>query len=343
MPDQPLVSVIVLNYNGRKFADMCFQSLRKTDYRPVEIIMVDNASNDGSLEYVAREFPEVRLIRSERNLGYTGGNNLGIRAAAGRYVVLLNNDVEVDPAWLAPLVAEAEKDMQVGALQPKLTSMINKGYFEYAGASGGFVDRLGYAFLRGRIFETMERDDGQYDDVRDIFWASGAALFLRKSALDHVGQLDETFFMHYEEIDLCWRLKSAGYTIRVVPAAHILHHVAASLPTESFNKTYWNHRNSLITLIKNLPSDGFLRTLITRLILDGVAAIHAAGQLNFTRIFAVLKAHLWIHTHWIVLLKKRGRTRSLALADEWPSHVYPRSIVVDYFLKKKRCFSMLDF
>lgn len=343
MPDQPLVSVIVLNYNGRKFADMCFQSLRRTDYRPVEIIMVDNASNDGSPDYVARAFPEVRLIRSEHNLGYTGGNNLGMAAAAGRYLVLLNNDVEVDPGWLTPLVAEAEKDALVGALQPKLTSMINKGYFEYAGASGGFIDRLGYAFLRGRIFETMEKDDGQYDDVCDIFWASGAALFLRKSALDRVGLLDETFFMHYEEIDLCWRLNSAGYTIRVVPSARVLHHVAASLPTESFNKMYWNHRNSLITLIKNLPAGVFLRTLIARLILDGVAAVHAAGQFNFRRIFAVLKAHLWIHTHWVLLLKKRRQVKRQAAFDEWPSHVYPGSIVVDYFLKKKHRFSMLHF
>lgn len=343
MTQPPLVSVIVLNYNGRKFVDDCFGSLAGTAYHPVEIILVDNASTDGSVEYVREKFPQVRIIRAPANLGYTGGNNLGLRNAVGKYAVLLNNDVQVEPDWLTHLVNEAESDDRLAALQPKLTSMIHRGYFEYAGASGGFIDRYGYAFLRGRLFDTMEKDEGQYDDPRDIFWASGAALFLRMEVLNQVGLLDETFFMHFEEIDLCWRLQNAGYRIRVIPQSHVEHFVAASLPAESLRKMYWNHRNSLIMLIKNVPSRALWRTLIVRMLLDGVAILHAAARFKFTRLLAVFGAHAWIYGH-IGLLRHKRRLNLPGTSDEpWHSMIYPGSIVVDYFLKKKRRFSMLNF
>ncbi|HNL27885.1 MAG TPA: glycosyltransferase, partial [bacterium] len=178
LPASPLVSVVILNYNGRRFTDTLFESLRRTTYPHVEWVMVDNASSDDSVSYTREKFPWVRIIETGANLGYTGGNNVGILQSKGAYVVLLNNDVEADPDWLTHLVNAAEADASIAALQPKLQSMINKGFFEYAGASGGFIDPWGYPFLRGRIFDTIEKDHGQYDDVRDIFWASGAALFL---------------------------------------------------------------------------------------------------------------------------------------------------------------------
>ncbi len=345
MNTSPLVSVIILNYNGKKFVHALFESLFKSTYASVEWIMVDNASSDDSVAYTERHYPDVKLIRSDKNLGYTGGNNLGIKAAQGKYLVLLNNDVEVAPDWLDHLVRAAEEDVRIGALQPKLQSMINRGYFEYAGASGGFIDKWGFAFLRGRMFDTIEFDRGQYDDEREIFWASGAALFLRRSALDDVGILDETFFMHYEEIDLCWRLHLNGYKVKVIPQSKVLHYVSASLPAANFMKLYWNHRNSLILLIKNLSSRRFFSTLFQRYILDGVAGIHALIGLEPKRIFAILKAHFWIYTHALVLARKRKNVQQSkkAVDKEFEHLIYPKSIVMDYFLKKKKEFHTLGF
>ncbi|MBL7996194.1 glycosyltransferase family 2 protein [bacterium] len=345
MNPSPLVSVVILNYNGRKFVQSLFDSLLKSTYPSIEWIMVDNASIDDSVSYTEQHYPQVTVIRSHTNLGYTGGNNLGMAAARGKYIVLLNNDVEVAPDWLDHLVHEAENDETVAALQPKLQSMINRGYFEYAGASGGFIDQWGFAFLRGRMFDTIEMDRGQYDDIREIFWASGAALFLRRSALEEAGTLDETFFMHYEEIDLCWRLHLHGYKVKVIPKSNVLHYVSASLPAANFKKLYWNHRNSLILLIKNLPARHLFLTLIQRFILDGVAGIHALVQFEPIRIAAILKAHFWVYTHAIMLLKKRKSVqKNRKVTDAQFRHlIYPRSIVLDYFLKKKKEFHTLDF
>ncbi len=343
MSGKPLVSVIVLNYNGLRWVELCLRPLLATRYRPVEWILVDNASTDGSVHRVRELFPEFRIIQSDRNLGYTGGNNLGIREARGTYVVLLNNDVVVEPDWLGPLVAEAEREEKIGALQPKLTSMIQPGYFEYAGASGGFIDRWGYPFLRGRIFDTMERDEGQYDDARDVFWASGAALFLRRRALEQTGLLDETMFMHFEEIDLCWRLHRAGYRVRVVPAAHVRHYVGASLPPESFRKVYWNHRNNLIMLIKNLPARQFWVTLAVRFMLDGAAACYGLWRGRPAHVLAVLLAHGWIYTHVRLLWQKRSESQRAGPLEDFSHLVYRRSIAADYFLKNKNSFRMLAF
>ncbi len=345
MDPSPLVTVVVLNYNGKKFLDALFRSLLNTQYHPVEWIMVDNASQDDSVAYTRRNFPQIKIITSETNQGYTGGNNLGMQAAQGKYIMLLNNDVEVAPDWLTHLVSEAENDNTVGALQPKILSMINRGYFEYAGASGGFIDKWGFPFLRGRIFDTIEFDRSQYDDIREIFWASGAALFLRKSALDAAGPLDEMFFMHFEEIDLCWRLHLLGYKIKIVPQAHVLHYVSASLPPMNFNKLYWNHRNNLIMLIKNLSAAKFLPVLCWRFILDGAAGLYGLFQGNPKRVLAILKAHLWIYTHPGSLRKQRSEVqRSRKVSDDAFAHViYPGSIVMDYFLKKKKEFHTLRF
>ncbi|HMW34667.1 MAG TPA: glycosyltransferase family 2 protein [bacterium] len=345
LPASPLVSVVILNYNGRRFTDTLFESLRRTTYPHVEWVMVDNASSDDSVSYTREKFPWVRIIETGANLGYTGGNNVGILQSKGAYVVLLNNDVEADPDWLTHLVNAAEADASIAALQPKLQSMINKGFFEYAGASGGFIDPWGYPFLRGRIFDTIEKDHGQYDDVRDIFWASGAALFLRRSALDEIGLLDEDFFMHFEEIDLCWRLHWAGYRIQVIPQSRIYHYVSASLPAANLRKLYWNHRNSLVVLIKNLPRRSFWRTLLFRFVLDGIAAIQSLFRGEPLRMWAVLKAHFWIYAHCISLSSKRKFAKNLHKTDEtsFAHLIYPRSIVADYFLKKKREFHTMGF
>ncbi len=341
----PLVSVVLLNYNGRRFLETLFSSILKTEYPKVEWIFVDNASSDDSVFFVKNNFPAVKVIVAPENLGYTGGNNLGIKSASGSYIVLLNNDVEVRPDWLTSLVAMAESNPKIGALQPKLQSMINRGYFEYAGASGGFIDPYGFPFLRGRIFDTIELDQGQYDDVREIFWASGAAIFLRKSALDEIGLLDETFFMHFEEIDLCWRLHLAGFQVFVVPSSVVYHYVSASLPAANFKKLYWNHRNNLILLFKNLSGSKLVPILLVRMILDGVAALHGLVRGEPKRIGAVLKAHFWIYFNLARLFRLRRDVQSKRICNdsEFSHLVYSRSIVVDYFLKKKKDFNTLAF
>lgn len=338
----PLVSVVVLNYNGMRWIDVCCPSLLKTTYPNVEWLFVDNASSDGSADYCARHYPQFRVVRNRINSGYTGGNNTGIRESCGDYVVLLNNDVEVDPQWLSTLVEQAEKDPRIGALQPKIRSMIDAGRFEYAGAAGGFIDKWGYTFLRGRIFAHIEADRGQYDDVREIFWASGAALFLNRKAIDETGWLDESYFMHFEEVDLCWRLHWAGFRILSVPQSVVYHYVGASLPAESFRKMYFNHRNSLVTLIKNLPARRLAWTLFGRLCLDGIAAVRSLFA-EPRRFFAVWKAHFWVYAHAGPVLRRRRDAfkRHNVSPASFDHLIYPRSIAADYFLKKKTEFHTL--
>jgi len=203
---KPLISVIILNYNGKRFLKVLFDSLLKTTYSNYEIIMIDNHSNDDSIDFVRKNYPSVKIYDTGKNLGYAGGNNFGIDKANGEFVLLLNNDIEVTSDWLEPIIKEFEADENVVACQPKIRQMKNREYFEYAGAAGGFMDVFGYPFLRGRIMDTIEKDEGQYDDNIDLFWASGAAIAIRKEVLDHIGWLDEDFFLHMAEIDLCWRI-----------------------------------------------------------------------------------------------------------------------------------------
>ncbi|MEO1077116.1 MAG: glycosyltransferase family 2 protein, partial [Bacteroidota bacterium] len=249
----PRVSVIIVTWNGRALLEQCLPSVLATDFESFEIVVADNASTDDTVAWLAATHPEVRVIPHPENWLFARGNNEAIRHTESEYVCLLNNDVEVPPGWLAPLVRVLDTMPEVAAVQPKLLQHGDRTQFEYAGASGGFLDAVGYPFTRGRLFDTLEPDAGQYDDARDVFWASGAALLLRRSALDDVGLLDETFGMHMEEIDLCWRLWRAGWRVRVEPSAEVYHIGGASLPQGDPRKTYLNFRNSLLMLFKNLP------------------------------------------------------------------------------------------
>lgn len=326
-----------------RFLPECFSSLMQTTYRPVEWIFVDNASTDESIAYMQNHFPEVVIIRNAENTGYARGNNLGIRASHGQYLVLLNNDTRVEPGWLTPLVEAAEHDSALAALQPKLKSMTEPEKFEYAGACGGMIDRYGYPFLRGRIFNVIESDHGQYDDPCDIFWATGAALFLRKSALEKTGFLDEDFVYHMEEIDLCWRLLLAGYRIRCVPQSVVYHYGGGTLPTGSYRKLYLNHRNNLYMLFKNLGFPAVLTRLSVRFVLDMVNFLMALLKFNLSWCRAILSAHA---AFWFHLPQLRHKRRSVQCRRQVPDavvfrSVYPRSIVVDYFIRKKRHYSDL--
>src|SRR5690606_12693527 len=250
-PSLPRVSIIIVTWNALPLLRQCLPSVVATDYPDLEVILADNASTDGSAEWVAGAYPHVRIVRHPENWAFCRGNNEAVPHATGDLVLFLNNDVEVPPDWLRPLVRVLVEMPDVAAVQPKLLQYADRDRFEYAGASGGFVDRLGYPFTRGRLFFTLEDDHGQYDDARDVFWATGAALLVRRSALDEVGLFDERFFMHMEEIDLCWRLQRRGYRVRVEPASRVYHIGGASLPQGNPRKTYYNFRNNLLLLYKN--------------------------------------------------------------------------------------------
>lgn len=336
MTSTPWVSVIIVSWNARHLLEQCLPSVVATDYPHLEIILADNGSTDGSAEWVATRFPTVRIIRHPENWAFCRGNNAAIPHARGDYIVLLNNDVEVPPNWLWPLVHRMEADPQLGAVQPKLRQYHRRTHFEYAGAAGGFLDRFGYPFARGRIFNTVEPDEGQYDNPGPIFWATGAAIMLRRSALEQVGLLDEQFVLHMEEIDLCWRLQRAGYRIELVPQSVVYHLGGSSLPPHDARKTYFNFRNSLLLLYKNLPPTEWHRTFLLRILLDGIAFLRFLFLRRWKDASAVIKAYHDAHRLSRHYRQMRPKDNELVVL---PS--YRGSIAWDYFVLRRRRFQDL--
>ena len=339
----PEVSVIVLNYNGLKFLAGCFDTLLASTYPDVELLMVDNASTDGSVEFVREHYPQVAVIQSGGNIGYSAGNNLGIAAARGQIVLLLNNDVEVTPGWLEPIVEEFQSDARVAACQPKILHMIHPGSFEYAGAAGGFMDRLGYPYLRGRVFQTIEADRGQYDTDLDLFWTSGAAMAIRKSALADSGTLDEDFVHHMEEIDLCWRLLLQGYRLRVRTDSVIYHYAGGTIKPDSYRKMYWNHRNSILMLLKNYGLAPLAWVLPVRFTLDTALVLKSLLTLDLKRVKAVVMAYVWLLGHVGMVLTKRREVQRRRKVDDRTirSHLQPVSLVVAYYLQGHKTFQAI--
>lgn len=339
----PLFSVIVVNYNGQSFLKDCFDSLLHTTYPAVEILMVDNGSTDDSVPFVEQNYPQVRLIKSPTNLSYSGGNNLGIRHASGDYIVLLNNDTEVTPGWLEPLAEEFASDRAIAACQPKILMMTDRSSFEYAGAAGGYMDRFGFPFLRGRIVDVIEKDHGQYQDPVDLFWTSGAAMAIRKSVLDEIGLLDEDFVLHMEEIDLCWRMHLTGYRLRVRPDAVVYHFGGGTLGRKQVAKLYYNIRNSIFMLLKNTSTRRLLWVLPVRSLLDLAFLVKSLITLDLKRAAAVPTAYAWLLVHLRLILKKRWEIqRRRTVSDRAIDPLmYPGSLVVAYFLGRKRTFAEL--
>lgn len=332
----PSVSIIIVSWNARSVVEKCLPSVVDTDYPNLEIIFADNASTDGTAAWIAREHPEVKIVRHPENWLFCRGNNAALPHATGEFVVLLNNDVEVPPGWLRPLVDVMTQHPDVAAVQPKLLQYDDRSRFEYAGAAGGYLDRVGYPFTRGRLFDTMERDRGQYDDARDVFWATGAALLLRRSALDEVGLLDERFEMHMEEIDLCWRLQRHGYRIRVEPQSTVYHVGGASLPQSSPLKTYYNFRNSLLTLYKNLPPLAWRTTIPLRMACDiaALGRVLALGCIQQAR--AMLRAY-----HDAFRMRRHYRDERPGSSEEPVLPPYRGLVPADYFLCGRNTFSDL--
>ncbi len=343
--EYPLVSIVTLNFNGIKFLPDLFTSLRQVTYPNLEIIMVDNFSDDESVRYVARHFPEVKVVRNPENYMYARGNNVGLKVARGKYVCLLNNDTEVEPGFIEPVVAAFEGNPNIAAVQPKILGLQQRDQLEYAGACGGFIDWLGYPFLRGRIFFTTEKDEGQYDDPMGLFWASGACLFLRKSALDAVGGLDEDFVIHMEEIDLCWRLRLAGWEVVSIPQSRVWHFVGGTLDQANPRKTYWNFRNNIFLLIKNLSKRRLLVRLPLRILMDSTAFLSEFVKGHWRNAGAILRAYYWVFRHIRIILRNRTRTQRLRKVSDTEvlKRMYPGSVVLEYFLFKRKRFQDLLF
>lgn len=340
----PTVSVIVLNYNGRRFLEACLLSLERTRYDDFRVIVVDNGSTDGSVEMLTGELPDfVTPVFNPTNLGFSRAlNQILVRDdLCGEYVVLLNNDTEVDERWLDALVRVAETDTKIGALQPKLLSLSERDRFEYAGAAGGFLDRLGYALCRGRIFYSIEEDAGQYDDVCEICWASGAAMLLRHDLLREVGLLDEDFWMHYEEIDLCWRLRLHGYRIMYVPSSVVYHYGGGGANPRVH---YLNHRNSILTLLKNYSGSSLLRDFPRRVFLDLANVGYALAKRDALWARSIVLAYIWVFLHLPRLLHKRRIVqRQRRVPDEEIVRLMVRdSVVWQYFVRRRRVFSELS-
>ena len=328
----PRVTVIIVSWNALPVVKQCLPSVVETHWPNLELVFADNGSSDGSVEWISAHYPQVRIIRHPENWLFCKGNNEAIRQTDGDYVVLLNNDVEVPPTWLEPLVILAESDPLIAAIQPKILQHGARNMFEYAGAAGGFLDHLGYPFARGRLFTSLEPDHGQYDYPVDLDWASGAALLLRRSTLKHSGLLDEQFEMHMEEIDLCWRLRRLGYRITIAPQSQVYHIGGASLGQQNPRKLYFNVRNSLIMLYKNLPPPTFRRIFIERMLLDQTIADawFVSGQIR--KASAVFRAYWDV---WSYFSTYRQPDTITAL----PS--YRRSILIDYLLRGARTFTTL--
>lgn len=286
----PSVAVVVLNYNTHKLLQQFLPSIAATTYPNVRFIVADNGSNDNS-ESIVNQFDKIEWLPLGNNFGYAEGYNIALNQIDADYYVLLNSDVEVTPNWLEPLVEYALANSDFVALQPKIKSFHNKEYFEYAGASGGFIDQLGYPYCRGRIFDICEKDEGQYDNAIEIFWASGAALFIKSEAFKAVGGLDKRLFAHMEEIDLCWRLKLMGYKIACVPQSVVYHVGGGTLSAQNSKKTYLNFRNSLVLLARyNHGMVAFYKVFL-RMILDGPAALLFLLKGRPSDVWAIAKAH----------------------------------------------------
>ncbi|HEY4062973.1 MAG TPA: glycosyltransferase family 2 protein [Puia sp.] len=332
----PTIAIVILNFNGRTYLEKFLPFVTASLIPGAEIIVADNASTDDSIVFLREKYPRLRIISLDRNYGFAGGYNEALQQVSSDYYVLLNSDVEVSPGWLGPVIDLMENDPTIGACQPKILMYDHKDSFEYAGAAGGWLDYLGYPFARGRIFDVCEQDRGQYDAAKPVFWASGAALFIRAPLYHGLGGLDNYFFAHQEEIDLCWRMQLAGHKVYCCPASVVYHVGGGTLPKGNERKVFLNFRNNLIMLAKNLPPEQLIWKIPYRFLLDSVSAWKSLFSGEAIYFWAILEAHL-AFMKWVVggrgksvfPKKRRGKLQG------W----YTRSIVWQYFVAGKKTFT----
>ena len=328
------VAIVILNWNGEALLKKFIPSV--LDYSPnAEIIVADNASTDGSIQLLREHFPTVRIIQNESNGGFAKGYNDALKTVEADIYCLLNSDVEVTPNWLPPVLDVFSQNSEVAIIQPKILDLRRKDYFEYAGAAGGFIDMLGYPFCRGRIFQAIEKDEGQYNDIREVFWATGACMFIRKEVFQQLGGFDEDYFAHQEEVDLCWRAHNQGHKVVYVGTSHVYHLGGSTLSNMNPKKTYLNFRNSLFSITKNLPRKRAFPIILFRLLLDGIAALRFILQFKFSHSWAILRAHLSYYRQLRKMQAKREKHNYLT------KYYATKSIVWSHFVHQVRNFNKL--
>ena len=334
-------AIVILNWNGEKYLQQFLPVLIEHTTQPgVEIIVADNASTDSSLTLLKDKFPAIRTIVFDTNYGFADGYNKALAQVEAEYFILLNSDVEVTPGWLNPLLEYMDSHQEVAACQPKILSYANRSEFEHAGAAGGYMDRFGFPFCRGRILGIAEVDRGQYDSITDIFWATGACFLIRSSLYNRVGGLDDEFFAHMEEIDLCWRLKSRGYRIACIPESSVFHVGGGALNYESPHKTYLNFRNNLLMLYKNLPARLLEDTMRWRIVFDYAAAVQLFITGKPKNAFSVFKARRDYKSMLPSFAEKRKQNILYATSDN-KQDIFQKSIVLEYYLKGKKTYQAL--
>lgn len=325
-------AVVILNYNGLEFLKEFLPNVIENSPE-ADVIVIDNCSSDHSLAFLKVNFPQIQVICNEENFGFAGGYNHGLAHILHENYVLLNSDVEVTPKWLVPILNRAAENPNLAAIQPKILDYTKRDHFEYAGAAGGFLDKYGYAFCKGRVFDTLEKDLGQYQTPTDIFWATGACFFVKSKVFKELGGFDERFFAHMEEIDLCWRIYSAGFTIQYEPDSTVYHVGGGTLNKTNPFKTYLNFRNNLAMLFKNLPSHKLFPIIFVRLILDGISSLKFLKEGNVQDFIAVAKAHFSFYGMIPYLIKKRkGSYGAFKKLSNF-------SVVWRYFAKKQKTYS----
>jgi GT2 family glycosyltransferase len=329
-------AIVILNWNGEGFLKQFLPGVIQNSQSEATVFVADNASTDNSIAYLQSLGDTVKIIQLDKNYGFTGGYNKALKQIQADYFVLLNSDVQVTNGWIKPIIDLLDSRNEVGICQPKIKAFHHPTEFEYAGASGGYIDWMGYPFCRGRLFNSLEVDNGQYNDRLEVFWATGACMFIRSELYNELGGLDENFFAHMEEIDLCWRAQLLGKKVMVVPQAEVYHVGGGTLPKNNPRKTFYNFRNNLMMLYKNLPSSKLFGVIILRLLLDGVAGVKFMLQGDFKDTIAVIKAHFAFYGNLLACKLKRTQFNNNS-----PSTIYPKSILWAYFIKGIRNYNQL--
>ena len=328
------IAIVILNWNGEVLLERYLPSVVQHS-EGAEIYLADNASTDGSVAYVTSNFPSIKIIQNTVNGGFAKGYNDALKHIEADVFCLLNSDVEVTNGWLDAVMKAFEDYPEAAIVQPKILDLLRKDYFEYAGAAGGFIDQLGYPFCRGRIFQALEKDKGQYNDVCEIFWATGACMFIKSDVFKNLGGFDEDYFAHQEEVDLCWRAKNAGYKIFYVGTSCVYHLGGSTLSNMNPKKTYLNFRNSLFSITKNLPRRKAFLIIIIRLLLDGVAAVRFIFQLKIKHCLAILRAHFSFYRQFRKMYKKREKAKFML------KYYTTKSIVWSHFVHHIKKFNIL--
>lgn len=324
-------AIIILNWNGKNLLEKFLPFLVKYS-SDATIYLADNASSDNSLDFVTLNFPQIKIIRNNENFGFAKGYNEALKSVNEKYLCLINSDIEVTENWIEPIKSLFELNENIGIIQPKILDFKNKSKFEYAGAAGGFIDKLGFPFCRGRIIDSLEKDLGQYNDEKQIFWASGACFFIRNSVYKSLNGFDENFFAHQEEIDLCWRAFNQDIKVFYCGNSTVYHVGGATLSVSNPRKTYLNYRNSLIMLYKNLPKKGRFNTIFKRLCYDGVSGVRLMLQLKPLHCFAIVKSHFAFYG-MVSKYKKWNNQNNKS------DYFYTKDIVKSYFIEKKKTFN----